>query len=55
MKLNIWLIAVALLTIWYLYFRQKSYYNVVSDAAYADWMGKDGHIFVPTGAKCNLR
>lgn len=60
MKLNIWIILVVLFAAAFLLAPRVSGflydsggdYNVVWPRAYNNWMGLDGYIDVPTGAKC---
>ena len=60
MKLNIWIILAVLFAAAFLLAPRVSGflydsggdYNVVWPRAYNNWMGLDGYINVPTGAKC---
>lgn len=60
MKFNTWaLLALLILALIFLAPRASAFlfdsggdYNVVTPQAYANWMGLDGRIDVPTGAAC---
>lgn len=60
MKLNVWIILAVLFAAAFLLAPRASGflydsggdYNVVWPRAYNNWMGLDGYIDVPTGAKC---
>jgi len=60
MKLNAWVLLAVLFVLAFLLAPRASAflydsggdYNVVWPRAYNNWMGLDGRIHVPTGAKC---
>jgi hypothetical protein len=60
MKLNVWIVLAVLFAAAFLLAPRVSGflydsggdYNVVWPRAYNNWMGLDGYINVPTGAKC---
>jgi hypothetical protein len=62
MKLNVWIVlAILVVLAFFLAPRASSFlydsggeYNVAWPRAYANWMGLDGRIDVPTGAMCDV-
>ena len=60
MKLNVWIVLLVLCILAFVLAPKVSgflydsggEYNVAWPRAYANWMGLDGRINVPTGAKC---